>query len=55
MVDGLKPGKRKILYACFKKNLNSEIKVAQLIGYVSEKANYHHGEMSLSQTIVNMA
>ncbi len=26
-VDGLKPGQRKILYACFKRNLKSEIKV----------------------------
>lgn len=28
IMDGLKPGKRKILYGCFKKNLKSEIKVA---------------------------
>jgi DNA topoisomerase-2 len=47
IVDGLKPGKRKILYGCFLKNLKSEIKVAQLSGYISEKANYHHGEISL--------
>lgn len=26
--DGLKPGQRKILYACFKRNLKTEIKVA---------------------------
>lgn len=32
-----------------------EIKVAQLSGYVSEKAAYHHGEVSLQSTIVNMA
>lgn len=28
LVDGLKPGKWKILYGCFLKNLKSEIKVA---------------------------
>ena len=36
MVDGLKPGQRKILFACFKRNLKSDVKVAQLAGYVSE-------------------
>ena len=40
MVDGLKPGQRKILFACFKRNLKSDVKVAQLAGYVSE----HSGE-----------
>merc|ERR1719436_1657534 len=49
MVDGLKPGQRKILFACFKRKLKREIKVAQLAGYVSEHAAYHHGEMSLVQ------
>lgn len=54
-MDGLKPGKRKILFGCFLKNLKYEIKVAQLTGYISEKANYHHGEASLQMTIVNLA
>ena len=36
MVDGLKPGQRKIMYACFKRNLKSDVKVAQLAGYVAE-------------------
>ncbi|CAJ1338347.1 unnamed protein product [Effrenium voratum] len=31
------------------------VEVAQLVGYVSEQAAYHHGEMSLSETIVGMA
>ena len=55
LVDGLKPGQRKILYACFKRNLNKEIKVAQLAGYVSEHSAYHHGEASLNSTICKMA
>jgi DNA topoisomerase-2 len=55
LMDGLKPGQRKILYCCFKRNLKNEIKVAQLAGYVAEHSAYHHGEMSLTQTIVNMA
>ena len=53
--DGLKPSQRKILYCCFKRNLFSEIRVAQLAGYVSEHAAYHHGEASLQSTIIGMA
>jgi DNA topoisomerase II len=55
MCDGLKISQRKILYCCFKRNLVSEIRVAQLSGYVSEHAAYHHGEASLQSTIVGMA
>jgi DNA topoisomerase II len=55
MIDGLKPSQRKVLFACFKRNLKNEIKVAQLSGYVSEHASYHHGEVSLEKTIKNMA
>ena len=53
--DGLKPSERKILYGCFKKNLREEIKVAQLVGYISEHTAYKHGEQSLAGTIVAMA
>lgn len=55
VVDGLKPSQRKVLFACFKKKLQSDIKVAQLTGYASEATHYHHGDASLSATIVNMA
>lgn len=55
VVDGLKPSQRKILHSCFKRNLMREIKVAQLAGYVSENAAYHHGEVSLQDTIVGLA
>ena len=55
MVDGLKPGQRKVLFGCFKKKLNGEIKVAQLSGYVAEQSAYHHGEVSLQGTIIGMA
>jgi len=55
LVDGLKPAQRKILYACFKRNLVREIKVGSLAGYVIEQAAYHHGEASLHDTIINMA
>ena len=55
MVDGLKPSQRKVLFACLKRSLTREIKVAQLAGYVAEHTAYHHGEVSLHHTIINMA
>jgi DNA topoisomerase-2 len=55
LVDGFKESTRKIFYACMKKKLTSEIKVAQLSGYVSEHSCYHHGEASLEQAIIGMA
>ncbi|KAJ1436418.1 DNA topoisomerase [Ochromonadaceae sp. CCMP2298] len=55
MMDGLKPSQRKVLFACFKRNLKQEIKVAQLAGYVSEHSAYHHGETSLCDTIIGLA
>jgi DNA topoisomerase-2 len=55
IVDGLKPGQRKVLYACFKRNLIKDKKVVELAGYVSEHTAYHHGEASLQQTIIGLA
>ncbi|KAI6133866.1 DNA topoisomerase II [Pisolithus croceorrhizus] len=55
VADGLKPGQRKVIWGCFKRKLKKEIKVAQLVGYISEVAAYHHGEASLTMTIVNLA
>lgn len=55
VIDGLKPSQRKVLYACFKRNLKKEIKVAQLTGYCAEHTAYHHGEASLQSTIIAMA
>lgn len=55
LMDGLKISQRKIMFAAFKRNLTSEIKVAQFSGYVSEHSGYHHGEASLNAAIVGMA
>ena len=49
MVDGLKPGQRKVMFTCFKRNDKREIKVAQLAGSVAEHSAYHHGEVRLLQ------
>lgn len=55
VVDGFKPGQRKVMFTCFKRNDKKEVKVAQLAGSVAEKSAYHHGEVSLCGTIVNLA
>ena len=55
VVDGFKPGQRKVLHACFKRNLTKDKKVVELAGYVSEHTAYHHGEQSLQQTIIGLA
>ena len=58
MVDGLKPSQRKIMYGTILRKLftkQSEIKVAQLTGFISDKTCYHHGEQSLNMAIINMA
>jgi len=53
--DGQKPSQRKVLFGVFKRNLRKDVKVAQLAGYISEHAAYHHGEASLHGTIVGLA
>lgn len=55
MIDGFKPGQRKVLFTCIKRNDKREVKVAQLAGSVAEHSAYHHGEASLCATIVNLA
>lgn len=55
IMDGFKPSQRKILFGCLKRNLKLEVRVAQLAGYVSEHAAYHHGEASLNMAIVSLA
>ena len=56
VVDGLKVSQRKALCGAFMKGIeNVEAKVAQLTGFVSDKTQYHHGEASMSGTIVGMA
>jgi len=55
VMDGLKPSQRKIFWSALKRNLTTELRVAQLAGYVSETAAYHHGEASLTGAIIGMA
>nr|XP_033774214.1 DNA topoisomerase 2-alpha isoform X2 [Geotrypetes seraphini] len=55
LVDGMKPGQRKVLFTCFRRADKREVKVAQLAGSVAEMSAYHHGEQSLMMTIINLA
>ena len=55
VVDGLKPGQRKVLFTCFKRNLKKDTKVVELAGSVSGLTAYQHGETSLQSTIVGLA
>ena len=55
VVDGLKPGQRKVLFTCFKRNLRKDVKVVELAGSISGLTAYQHGETSLQGTIVGLA
>lgn len=55
VVDGLKPGQRKVMYATFKLNLKKDMKVGELASKVSGLTDYHHGDASLHGTIVGLA
>ncbi|QIW97661.1 hypothetical protein AMS68_003179 [Peltaster fructicola] len=55
VIDGFKPGQRKVLYTCFKRNVKKDLKVVSLAGAVSEMTAYPYGETSLQQTIVGLA
>ena len=55
MVDGFKPSQRKIMFACFKRSVKHETKVAQLASIAAEVSSYHHGEVSMADTIVKLA
>ena len=55
LVDGLKPGQRKVLFCAFKKPIIQEIEVDEFSTYVFKHSPYHHGEESLVGTIIGMA
>lgn len=57
VIDSLKEGQRKCLFAAFKRRLNynkKSMKVAQFAGYTAEHTGYHHGEQNLFDTITRM-
>lgn len=55
VIDGWKPGQRKIMWVCFNWIRGTETKLNTIAGYVTAKAAYHHGEGSLYSTTVGLA
>lgn len=55
LMDGLKPSQRKIIYVAMKHCVKNEMKVGQLGPLVSQLTDYHHGEQSLMDAIINLA
>lgn len=55
VIDGLKPGQRKAIYGCLKRNVVKDQKVVDLAGFVSHMTSYQHGDVSLQQTIIGLA
>lgn len=55
MCDGLKPSQRKVVFACLRRNIQTEMRVSQLASAVGEMTSYHHGDASLCATVINMA
>ena len=58
VIDGFKPTQRKVIHVAsnvWKTGTEKAIKVFQLSGKVASDAFYHHGDMSLSNAIINLA
>jgi DNA topoisomerase-2 len=58
IIDGFKPTQRKIIHIAnivWKNGTEKSLKVFQLSGKVASDAFYHHGDMSLSNAIINLA
>lgn len=61
LMDGLKPGQRKIMWAAWDEwkwamgKTYTEKKVEVFSGHVVERTKYHHGPKCLVDTIINMA
>lgn len=58
VIDGFKPTQRKVIHVAsdvWKTGSEKAIKVFQLSGKVASDAFYHHGDMSLSNAIINLA
>ncbi|KAL4737217.1 DNA topoisomerase [Aspergillus similis] len=55
MVDGMKPGQRKVMYTVMKRNIKKDVKVLDLTGQVFSLTAYHHGDASMHQTIIGLA
>ena len=58
VIDGLKPSQRKVVYVSnqiWKAGTEKALKIFQLAGKVASDCYYHHGNISLENTIINLA
>ncbi len=57
MMDGMVPARRKVFYAAREifKTSGTEMKVFSFTGLAAKMTEYHHGDASLSNTIIKMA
>lgn len=55
LMDGLKPVQRKVLYTILKRNVQKEVKLVILAGWIMADTYYHQGDVSLHKTIIKMA
>jgi DNA topoisomerase-2 len=56
VVDSFKPGQRKAIYTLLRRGESSgEVKVSSLSGEVITHAAYHHGNVSLENTIITLS
>ena len=55
MLDGQKAGQRKVVFYALNHVGKTEAKVAQMAGTAAQVTQYHHGEVSLANTIIGMA
>ncbi|AHA55069.1 putative DNA topoisomerase [Emiliania huxleyi virus 145] len=55
MLDGQKAGQRKVVFYALNHVGKNEAKVAQMAGTAAQVTQYHHGEVSLANTIIGMA
>lgn len=58
IMDGLKPSQRKIVHTCLKhdeyRSFNNIIKVISFAGIVAAETAYHHGDVSLYNTLIGL-
>lgn len=55
LVDGFKPGQRKVILTCIKRNDVMKITVADFVRFALGCSAYQHGEDSLMSTIIGLA
>jgi len=55
MIDGFKPSQRKAVYTATQVARNKKIKTVAMTGYSFPISNFHHGDLSMSETIVSLA